>query len=368
MTKQLHTIQINTRQNKTSQSDGRKPKIIGGNNVEDPNRYPYFALMNGSGLCGAVLISKRFVLTAAHCVGSDNDFEIGISEMDSFIQSWFSESDSGGTEYPYKRGFVHPNYDDDTLHNDIAIYELEQDVPENLPYIRLEQYPVKIPGTQMTVVGFGDTDPSEFIDVMSDYLLETTVDYVSKTDCIDRMGAGEIGPDMLCAFEEGEDTCQGDSGGPLFLKGDNVSEDSLVGLVSWGYSCAGDTPGVYTRISYFYDWIVDTMCFMNPDGVPDYVDCNSISNGSGSGGDEIIVPPETQPPSFTETTSSSTGFGESSFETEPPSFSDTTSSSMGFDDDDDLSLSFDDDNYDNGSFISESWQHMKGWFSSLFGS
>lgn len=41
------------------------PKIIGGEDV-DPDRYPYFALMNGrGGLCGGVLISKRFVLTAA---------------------------------------------------------------------------------------------------------------------------------------------------------------------------------------------------------------------------------------------------------------------------------------------------------------
>ena len=140
--------------------------------MDDPNRYPYFALMNGDGLCGAVLISKRFVLTAAHCVGADNDFEIGISQI------------NDGTEYRYKRVFVHPNYNDANVNSDIAIYELEQDVPDNLNYIRLEQSPVNIVGTQLTVIGFGDTNPSKNVDAISDDLLQTNVDYVSQNVCI----------------------------------------------------------------------------------------------------------------------------------------------------------------------------------------
>jgi secreted trypsin-like serine protease len=44
---------------------------------------------------------------------------------------------------------------------------------------------------------------------------------------------------------------QGDSGGPMiFLHNDQWQ---LVGLISWGFSCAG--LGVYTKISYYTDWI-----------------------------------------------------------------------------------------------------------------
>jgi len=254
--------------------------------------------MNGAGQCGAVLISKRFVLTAAHCVGTDNDFEIGIQEKLPFYEAAFlTNSDSGGIEYRYSNGIVHPDYNDYSVSNDIALYELAEDVvvplDSSIPYIRLERTPVTTKGTAMTVIGFGDTDPDNAYDVLSDELLEATVGFVPRAECIARMGLGQIGPDMLCAYNpSGEDSCGGDSGGPLLLKGgyngnnnNNINypaDDSLVGLVSWGYDCGGNTPGVYTNIAYFYDWIVKSMCAMNPSAVPEYVVCSSIGNSGGS--------------------------------------------------------------------------------------
>lgn len=276
--------------------------VINGNDVDSPNRHPYFALMNEMGLCGAVLISNRFVLTAAHCVGADNDFEIGIVERGPSTNT----SDSGGREYGIQQGFIHPDYDDTTVDSDIAIFELNTTV--DLPYLRLERDPVDAPGTNMTVLGFGLTQNYDDYfggffsseDYTSTDLLEATVDYVPTTECNEILqehygsDANPITPSMLCAFDEefkGEDSCQGDSGGPLILKGNDPSEDSLVGLVSWGHECGGDTPGAYTRISHFYDWIVATMCSMNPEGVPDYVDCSTVDENQLVGGILATLPP-----------------------------------------------------------------------------
>lgn len=136
---------------------------------------------------------------------------------------------------------MHPDWNGSKDTNDIAIFELETDA-DSFP-IRLEKTPLTASGTELTVIGFGDTNPKEAIDKISDTLLEATVNYIDQKRCINWMEPGDIQPDMLCAFDKGEDGCSGDSGGPLILKGNKVKDDSLVGLVSWGYSCGGSTPG-----------------------------------------------------------------------------------------------------------------------------
>lgn len=45
--------------------------------------------------------------------------------------------------------------------------------------------------------------------------------------------------------------------------------------MSWGRGCAErDVPGVYTRISYFYDWIVEILCHYFLNDKPYYMECD----------------------------------------------------------------------------------------------
>jgi len=254
-----------------------EPNVLGGPDIEF-NHHPYYALMSTDGdpTCGGALIGKRFILTAAHCVGKDDDFEVGITEV---AAGTFIGSDNGGTEYPWIRKVVHPDYDC-FIESDVALFELQEDVPEGTPYIRLEKEELMEEGTPLTVIGFGDTNPRPLIFEGSDVLLQTQVFNIPSIACNDRfleLGEEPIDIDtMMCAWDDGEDTCQGDSGGPLILEGETFADDLLVGVVSWGIGCGGPLPGVYAKISHFYDWIVETMCLMNADGVPDYVDCTDI--------------------------------------------------------------------------------------------
>jgi hypothetical protein len=90
---------------------------------------------------------------------------------------------------------------------------------------------------------------------------------------------------MMCVGGDDKDSCIGDSGGPLIKTGSNYEEDRLVGVVSWGRGCAEEgVPGVYARISYFYDWILETVCENFPDEAPLYMQCQSQSSGNDDWG------------------------------------------------------------------------------------
>ena len=55
---------------------------------------------------------------------------------------------------------------------------------------------------------------------------------------------------------------KGDSGGPLFIQdiiGLNLKY-TLVGITSYGDDCAiKNKPGIYTRVSYYMDWITENL-------------------------------------------------------------------------------------------------------------
>lgn len=95
-------------------------------------------------------------------------------------------------------------------------------------------------------------------------LLKADLTLVANSVC----SAGYIGesslvdgilPSQICAGDEtGErDTCQGDSGGPLqvvtWLNFQRIYH--VIGITSFGRGCATTQPGVYTRVSYYLDWI-----------------------------------------------------------------------------------------------------------------
>jgi trypsin len=59
---------------------------------------------------------------------------------------------------------------------------------------------------------------------------------------------------MICAGASGggNDSCQGDSGGPL------VVASLLVGIVSWGLSCAlADYTGVYSNVATLRSFVTE---------------------------------------------------------------------------------------------------------------
>ncbi len=86
-----------------------------------------------------------------------------------------------------------------------------------------------------------------------------------------------ISSGQICAGlpEGGSDACQADSGGPL-IKINKSGCPYQIGVVSWGVGCGREnTPGVYTRVSAYADWIkqhIDTVSTepADPDAKEDF--------------------------------------------------------------------------------------------------
>jgi hypothetical protein len=154
------------------------------------------------------------------------------------------------------------------------------------------------------VMGWGDTNESEFYSELSDVLLKVDLRVMSNDECINSAGtidggyygtySGMITENMLCAGAADKDSCQGDSGGPLVMTGGGA--DLQIGVVSWGLGCALDQfPGVYARVSRAYDWIRDEVCFGSEYASEAGFDCSDGGDSDGNGDGNSITPVSPMP-------------------------------------------------------------------------
>ncbi|XP_076238178.1 soluble guanylate cyclase 89Da [Calliopsis andreniformis] len=234
---------------------GRKIRIVGGN-VTSVHEYPWMVSLNRQGtfFCAGSLITRKHVLTAAHCMRYDT------KDMKLVLADDRPNSSKNAIIRRVKSVTVHENYHKYSYNNDIAIIEMDRPVDINgivrtacLP----EDKPIDYTGATATVVGWGQTGEREPV---SKELRKVNVPILSEEEC-DQAGyqKNRITENMFCAgYMQGErDACMGDSGGPLHVKG-TYGQLEVIGIVSWGRGCAEPNfPGVYTRLTNYIGWLKD---------------------------------------------------------------------------------------------------------------
>jgi secreted trypsin-like serine protease len=232
--------------------------VVGG--VEaTPGEFPWQLSQqrNGAHSCGASLLSDRYALSAAHCV---DGAAVAILRVVAGLHDRTAANGVASNLSGYK---MHERYNQDpqTFSNDIAILTLSTPIGANGGSIQYATLPAdngnQYVGATCIISGWGRTSSSN---TLPNNLQKANIQIISEAECNQRMApvsGANVGGGQICLYDAGQaiGSCNGDSGGPLNC--DRV----VAGVTSWGISgsgaCMQSYPSVYSRTSFYLQWIRD---------------------------------------------------------------------------------------------------------------
>ncbi|XP_044536744.1 transmembrane protease serine 11B-like [Gracilinanus agilis] len=229
-------------------------RIMGGVPSKE-GEWPWQASLkwNGRHWCGASLISKRWLVSAAHCF-------IRFIGIKNWTVTFGNTLNHPHMTRNIKEIILHKDYQSRLQYDDIALVQLTKEVTftKNVRTICLpdptQNYTA---GDRAIVTGWGK------LSINGPYpkkLQQATVKIIDRDTCnAPQAYHGLVTDSMLCAgYMSGKvDSCEADSGGPL-VSFDHIGSWYLTGVVSWGEGCGKvNKPGVYTKVASYLDWIAN---------------------------------------------------------------------------------------------------------------
>ncbi|XP_055542122.1 uncharacterized protein LOC129727891 [Wyeomyia smithii] len=213
--------------------------------------------------CGGSLIWDNFVLTAAHCT-LDNETAPDVVRLGD-INIFSDKDDQFAQQLKIAQIVRHPDYRFFVSYNDVALLKLEKNVTLHetvAPACLWIDKEVRFKTLEAT--GWGDTG---FAQEQTPSLLKVTLKPITNEECSEvygntnRLLRDGLKETQICAGDDLMDTCPGDSGGPLQIKLLHNGKVSpfIVGVTTFGTTCGTSTPGVYTKVSAYYQWILKTI-------------------------------------------------------------------------------------------------------------
>ncbi|KAK7482041.1 hypothetical protein BaRGS_00026733 [Batillaria attramentaria] len=279
----------------------RLKRVVKGRQVRE-GEVPWMVMLlkDGDFHCGGSVLNSTHILTAAHCVQDHQglyhlssganflnreDIEVIAGKLRTRLTGQHRTVGSSEQRVSVDRIIQHPDYNDHTNDNDVAILVLETELTltEWVRPICLPDPDNSLPDSA-NVAGWGSIMPSMYKSFNGGWwsstrepevLQETTLSVYDPEQCRVKFrnaranSKRKITDGMMCALDEnppspsslstrphGSDSCQGDSGGPLYAIPAGGQSYVQFGIVSWGYGCGvPGEPGYYTYIPHYIPWI-----------------------------------------------------------------------------------------------------------------
>jgi len=233
--------------------------------------------------CGAFVLTPAVLITASHCLGKLFETQETYRLVAGCRDVSDAEEDHKCQVIDITRKHVlrHPKFDQKSFENDIGVIKLPRPF-QMTTHAKHPVIPLCLPpknfdwrdhiGQLGYLAGWGKTEEGSVSDDLNTVALNITAIDVCK-DTYDPKRTDPTGFDdktMICAVgSEGHDSCEGDSGGPLMMK---IPKESLrgkeiayedkrmmaIGLTSFNNGGCGqgaNTPGVYTNLVRYLDWL-----------------------------------------------------------------------------------------------------------------
>ncbi|XP_071544728.1 uncharacterized protein [Panulirus ornatus] len=211
--------------------------------------------------CAGALITHRHILAAAHCLTDPRlpkptHVQLGDPKLG-------QNSDTEASENLSILDFTDAGYNSTSFENDLAIVTLSKDItftdfiqpvclPFRFKYDGFRYQDLNVAGWETIISGSNQAQQT--------LLQNIQVSVIGLGDCRGTyqraLSSLVIDRRHLCGVGGSKD-CVTDNGAPMFfLDEDTTNRYFLVGIVSYGFGCKQpNSPGVYTRIGAFLDWI-----------------------------------------------------------------------------------------------------------------